>query len=48
MAEFCKECYDKYFKKYHNEGDQIITSEDDDLCEGCCEFKPVVIQVKKK
>ena len=44
MAEFCKECFKELlFNDY--EDDQLIISEDDDLCEGCGEFKPVVIKI---
>ena len=42
MAEFCREC----FKTKIEPGaldKHIIVSEDEDLCEGCGEFKPVVI-----
>lgn len=41
MAEFCKECF------LNKENEQIVMSEDDDLCEGCGEFKPVVVKIKK-
>jgi len=42
MAEFCKECFKELlFNDYEDE--QIIVSEDDDLCEGCGEFKIVLI-----
>ena len=43
MAEFCKECFKRCIEpgaidKY------IVISEDEDLCEGCGEFKQVVVE----
>jgi hypothetical protein len=46
MTEFCKECFLKFDNIQENE--QIIMSEDDDLCEGCGEFKPVVIKIVRR
>jgi len=46
MAEFCKECFLRINKNYKEE--QLVLSEDDDLCEVCGKFKPVVIEIKKK
>jgi len=44
MAEFCKECFKELlFNDY--EDTQIILSGDLDLCEGCGEFKQVVIRI---
>ena len=44
MAEFCKDCFKQLlFNGY--EDDKIILSEDLDLCEGCGEFKQVVIKI---
>jgi hypothetical protein len=43
MAEFCREC----FKRCIEPGalDQyIIVSDDEDLCEGCGEWKQVVLE----
>lgn len=42
MAEFCKECFIKIFCPTEEEIKQIVLSEDDDYCEGCNEFKPIV------
>ena len=43
MAEFCKEC----FKRCIEPGaldEHIVVSNDEDFCEGCGEFKQVVIE----
>ena len=42
MAEFCKDCFKKMCP------DWIITevSRENDLCEGCGEWKPVVISAE--
>lgn len=46
MAEFCLECYNKYFSdKEVSEKDVIM---DIDLCEECGEWKPCVIRIKEK
>ena len=42
MAEFCLDCFKK-FEPNANE-DNTVLSEYDDFCEGCCEWKPVVIE----
>ena len=42
MAEFCKECFIKLLCPTENEIQQIVLSEDDDYCEDCNQFKPVV------
>ena len=47
MAEFCKECFIKIEPEYVK-NKELILSEDDDLCEGCGQFKPVVIDIKDK
>ena len=44
MAEFCKECFKRIEGDFFKDK-EIILSEDDDLCEGCGEFKQVVIGV---
>ncbi len=47
MAEFCKECFLQM-----NEGEewlddkQIVVSQELDLCEGCGEWKEVVVEIK--
>ena len=42
MAEFCKDCFIKHFHPTKKEIKNIVLSKDDDFCEGCGEFKPVV------
>ena len=44
MAEFCKDCFKKMCP------DWIITevSREKDICEGCGEWKPVVISAEPK
>ena len=42
MAEFCLECLQK-FEPNANESNTILST-NPDLCEGCGEFKPVVIE----
>jgi len=44
MAEFCKECFKQLFTDDY-EDSQIILSEDLDLCEGCADFKQVVVRI---
>ena len=44
MAEFCKECFKELLCNDY-EDDQLITSKDEDICEGCGEFKQVVIKI---
>lgn len=47
MAEFCKDCLlemmDVDLKK-----NKIILSDDDDICEGCGNIKPVVVEIISK
>lgn len=44
MAEFCKDCFKELlFNDY--EDSQLILSEDLDICEGCADFKQVVIKI---
>jgi len=42
VAEFCYQCFQKYFDANAKEND-LIFSTDLDLCEGCGEYKPVVV-----
>lgn len=41
MAEFCLDCWNRLHGEDKTERD-VILSKDDDLCEGCGEFRPVV------
>jgi len=44
MAEFCIDCFKELlFNDY--EDSQIILSDNLDICEGCAEFKRVVIRI---
>jgi len=48
MAEFCLECFSKLENANYTERDFILSDEDDlDLCEGCGEWKRVVIVRRK-
>ena len=44
MAEFCKNCYKEKIDP-SVEDDRIILSQEAELCEGCGETKPVVIEI---
>lgn len=46
MAEFCFECYNKLHGGNRKKENYII-SDELDLCEGCGEYKRVVISYKK-
>ncbi len=45
MAEYCFECFKKMSKEKVKEKDYILSGEPD-LCEGCGEWKRVVVRVK--
>ncbi len=45
-AEFCPECWNK-INGTNDPPEKFIISEESDLCEGCGEYKPVVIKVKE-
>ena len=50
MAEFCKECFKRVIA-VPSDGitdDMLVMSEEVDFCEGCGEWKPVVIEVRWK
>ncbi|MBR1969728.1 MAG: hypothetical protein IKA17_05180 [Clostridia bacterium] len=42
MAEYCLDCFNKMNGTDYDEYDFVV-SKDLDLCEGCGEWKPVVI-----
>ena len=46
MAEFCLECWNRLNGTNHSKRKYII-SKDLDLCEGCGEWKPVIIIERK-
>ena len=45
MAEFCLECFNKLNDTNYKKADVILTR-DLDLCEGCGEMKPVVVDLR--
>lgn len=55
MAEFCKECFlafpmlETQEQEAYEKGEYILEESDyDDFCEGCCKWKPVVIEAHYK
>lgn len=46
MAEFCLDCWNKMNEREDSEKKYIL-SKDFDLCEGCGEWKPVIIMERK-
>ena len=48
MAEFCKECFKEFIAVPSDNitDDMLVMSEGLDWCEGCEEWKPVVLGVK--
>ena len=46
MAEFCLDCLNKINGTNYDESKYII-SDDLDLCEGCGEWKPVVVAMRR-
>ena len=45
MAEFCLECWNKITGTQEPDG-KFLFSRVPDLCEGCGEWKPVIIRLK--
>ena len=45
MAEFCAECFSKVFNEKATTR-KYIFSEEPDLCDGCGEWKIVVVRIK--
>lgn len=48
MAEFCKECFIDLLCPSEDEINRIILSDDEDLCEGCGQYKKVVSYIRAK
>lgn len=46
MAEYCKECAAKVLGLTEKEMSRADFSTDPDLCEGCGQWKPVLIRIK--
>lgn len=47
MAEFCLDCWNK-MNETNDSKRKYIMSEELDLCEGCGEWKPVIIMERKE
>ena len=45
MAEFCKECFLDMNKNVKE--NELEMTEDNDICEGCCKYAPVVKRINK-
>jgi len=45
MAEFCLDCFNKMEKSNLKKRDVVLSSEED-LCEGCGEYKRVVMRLR--
>ena len=46
MAVYCKNCYHEHVDPSIDES-RMIFSQEDEICEGCNEKKPVVMDIKK-
>lgn len=46
MAEYCVKCFSKIFNEKPKKGKYILSKEPD-LCEGCGEWKQVVVRFKR-
>lgn len=44
MAEFCKSCFKKLNPNLKDK--KLILSKDTNMCEGCGDWKPVVVRVE--
>lgn len=47
MAEFCVDCWNKLSGTQYRPK-HFLLSEEPDLCEGCGEWKPVIIRFKRR
>ena len=48
MAEYCLECFNKINKKQYKEKEVWIDYEELDICEGCGEIKPCIVNLYPK
>ena len=48
MAEFCPECWRRYNGYSLGDGEEYVLSDDLDLCEGCGEWKRVIVTTRRK
>ncbi len=46
MAEYCMKCAEKHLGLSPADLKRAVMSEDSELCEGCGEYKPVVVRIK--
>lgn len=50
MAEFCKECFKEKILSSEDRNrikdENIVESEDEDICEGCLQFKKYVLGIR--
>lgn len=46
MAEFCKTCAPNYLGINKDDLRRAVFSREPDLCEGCGEMKPVLVEMK--
>lgn len=47
MAEFCLDCWNKLMNS-NDPAEKYVLSDELDLCEGCGEWKPVIICIKRR
>ena len=47
MAEFCLDCWNRIMG-INDSSDKYIISKDLDLCEGCGEYKHVIVRIKDR
>ncbi|MBQ3556818.1 MAG: hypothetical protein IJA11_03355 [Oscillospiraceae bacterium] len=47
MAEFCFDCWNKLMGEDYPAAHYIL-SDELDLCEGCGEWKPVIVRLKRR
>lgn len=45
MAEFCADCARKYLGLTEKQVENVVLSKEPDLCEGCGQIKPVVVEI---
>jgi len=46
MAEYCLDCWNKMNHAHDTERDWIL-SDELDLCEGCGQWKPVIVTIRR-
>lgn len=44
VAEFCLACWNKLNDTHYTEAEMVIDHKELDLCEGCGQYKPVIIR----